>query len=133
MKDINREQEIRDLCVEYRSTGISHIFHPFFERLLEIANNMVSELAFYKKGAETWKFLYDNLEEDFLRRTAWIPCNTRLPEKEGNYEVTCKYAEKLNITGFAHFKDGEFPRGMNVIAWKLASQPYIEPTILMKG
>ena len=56
----------------------------------------------------------------------WIPCSERMPNEEGEYEVTVVslYQEELYVSIDTYdFEDG-WVSGMNIIAWKKASAPY---------
>lgn len=56
----------------------------------------------------------------------WIPCDERLPEKEGCYLVTVKNDHKRKYSKTAWYSgDGWFAR-QDIIAWRLTPEPYTE-------
>lgn len=113
---MNYEQEIQQICIKYRSAGISRDFNPYFEEMLALAKKMIEEM----KKQDDLLIQYDCWYGGVLNK-GWIPCSERLPDDQTNCLVSCD-----GYIDIATYKSStnDWKPSRNVIAWMPLLEPY---------
>lgn len=113
-------KELRKYCIELKEYG-------------GWWNNQLS--CKIKVAADTIESLYANLESknmehfDNYCEDKWIPCNYKMPDKNGKYWITYFWGSKECVE-MSKFEDGKFEFAVNVktdvVAWKpcIFPKPY---------
>ena len=89
----------------------------------EILNEQGLQIGF--KSTYSWDAILDAMEEYASQfQQEWIPVEVRLPEEEGEYDVTVMSSFKPIVVSVSYSLKLKWLCKNNVIAWKPRPQPY---------